>query len=113
MDLAQILLLKFGEHLEQFFRVFEVQLILIEIIRHLNQVQVDELIKGQVPVSWGHLGMVRVVFAAFLLHVAGSFILASERVNHLLIVMNLVIRLEDDVVVELGVRHVLSNPPLP
>ena len=114
VNLRQVVFLELEEDLLELVRVREEELIFVVVVGHIDQAKLHQLLEPLLPFVVRDRGMNRPPFSvrALLINLvlASWTLLSQEREIHLDIVMNVIIVLEDNVVVEIGVSLVTHDP---
>jgi len=112
VNLGEVLFFELGEDLPQVLRVVEIKLVLVVFLRHVDQVQIHQLVETILPLV---VGDALVNGSELLCRLFGTVVLVywelSQEVElHLDGVVDLVVVLEDYVVVQIRVSLVPLNP---
>jgi len=112
VNLREVLLFKLGEDPPQVFRVFEVKSVFVVVLRHINQVQIHQLVETVLPLVVGDALMngSELMCRLFRTGVLVFWELIQEAELHLDGVVDPVVVLEDYVVVQIRVSLVPLNP---
>lgn len=118
VDHLQIFLFDLRKDGLEILRILKKELVFVEVIRHVDQMQIKQLLKSVVPVGISHFSMVSVVvfrpLSGPILRRIGVVLpsVVVERELRLDVLMNILVVLEDDVIVKSGVSLVLIDPLL-
>ena len=113
IDLGQVILLKLVENALQVIWVGEVELIVVEVLRGVDQAEIHQLLETNFPLLVGNLLVDPSPFVGLLLDSAILSLeiwLSEEAELHLDSIVDILVILEDDVIIQVGVLFVSLDP---
>ena len=113
IDLGQVILLKLIENALQVIWVGEVELIFVEVLRGVDQAEIHQLLETNFPLLVGNLLVDPSPFVGLLLNSAILSLeiwLSEEGELHLDSIVDILVILEDDVIIQVGVLFVSLDP---
>ena len=113
IDLGQVILLKLIENALQVIWVGEVELIFVEVLRGVDQAEIHQLLETNFPLLVGNLLVDPSPFVGLLLDSAILSLeiwLSEEGELHLDSIVDILVILEDDVIIQVGVLFVSLDP---
>ena len=113
IDLGQVILLKLIENALQVIWVGEVELIFVEVLRGVDQAEIHQLLETNFPLLVGNLLVDPSPFVGLLLDSAILSLeiwLSEEGELHLDSIVDILVILEDNVIIQVGVLFVSLDP---
>ena len=113
IDLGQVILLKLIKNALQVIWVGEVELIVVEVLRGVDQAEIHQLLETNFPLLVGNLLVDPSPFVGLLLDSAILSLeiwLSEEAELHLDSIVDILVILEDDVIIQVGVLFVSLDP---
>ena len=118
VDLRQVILFKFLENFHQFVWLREEKFVSVVVTWHIDQAKFHELLESPFPLVMGYLSVDLLPLLVLALSIGDFFLICTSVLAaevgelHLLIVVNIVIILEHNIKVKLGIGLVLLDPLL-